>query len=81
MLIYLSSYLFKFWLNSIHFNSIQFNGCFLTRRRNSAYYVASTKTQIRHKNNTNTQKQNYKQKQTKQYSKKIYCEKVMGQKP
>jgi hypothetical protein len=48
-----SSYFFQF-------NSIQFNGYLLTRRlkSTSAYYKASTKAEIEHKNGTNTQKQN-----------------------
>jgi hypothetical protein len=45
---------------------IQFNRYLLTCRLNStiANYKARTRTQIQHKNNTNTQKRNIKQKKT-----------------
>jgi hypothetical protein len=44
-------------------NSIRFNGYLLTCRLNSTSgnYKASTKTQIKYKNSTNTQKQNTQQ--------------------
>jgi len=47
-------------IDSIHFNSFQFNGHSITFRLNStsAYYKASTKTQIKHNNVANIQKRN-----------------------
>jgi hypothetical protein len=61
--------------------TIQFSGCLLTCRLNStsAYYKASTKTKIQHKNSTNTQKQNTKQTQKNMTEKNV--NEVMGQKP
>jgi hypothetical protein len=55
--------------NNTQFGSVKFNGCLLKCRLNNtrAYYKASTKTQILHKNCTNTQKQNTKQTKQKQY--------------
>ena len=59
---------------------MQVNGYVLTCRLNSsnAYYKASTKTKIKHKNSTNTQKQNTKQ---KQHCRKKQYKRSMGQKP
>jgi hypothetical protein len=59
--------------NNNNNNSIQFNWHLLTCKLNStsAYYNARTKTQIKHKNSKNTQKQNTKQTQQKQILEKI----------
>ena len=48
--------------NNYYYYSVQFSGYLLTCRLNStsAYYRTSAKTQIKHKNSTNTQKQNTK---------------------
>ena len=45
-----------------YYYSVQFSGYLLMCRLNStsAYYTTSAKTQIKHKNSTNTQKQNTK---------------------
>jgi predicted Holliday junction resolvase-like endonuclease len=61
---------------------IQFHGYVLTCRLNSsnAYYKASTKTQIKHKNSTNTQKQNTKQTKQKQHCGKKQYKRSMGAK-
>jgi hypothetical protein len=55
-------------------DSFQFSGYLLTYRLNSrsVYYKASTKTQIKHKNNTDTQKENTKQTKQEYGGKKQY---------
>jgi len=55
-------------------NSIQFNGYLLTCRLNSTsvYCIVSTKTQIKHKNSTSTQKDNTKQTKQEHGRKKQY---------
>jgi hypothetical protein len=55
----------------------------LTCRLNSrsANYKASTKTEIKHKNSTNTQKQNTKQAKQNNTAEKSNIEEVLGQKP
>ena len=60
--------------------SFKFNGYLLTCRLNSTsvYYKASAKTQIKHKNSTNTQRQSTKQ---KRYGKENKYKKVLEQKP
>jgi hypothetical protein len=58
---------------SVQFNSIQFSGYLLTCRLNSrsSFYKAKTKTKIKHKNSTITQKLNTKNtKQNKTLMKK-----------
>jgi hypothetical protein len=65
--------------------SVQFNGYLLTCRLNStsAYYKASTRTQIKH-NSTNTQKQNTnrtKKLQKKEYKRSIGAKTLYPEKP